>query len=119
MRTFTGDVAARFSENLIRCRKRAGLSQEELGYRASLHRTEVSLLERGVRTPRIDTLIRLAGSLSAPVGDLVAGIEWTPGYTQIVDGGFEVAEQPEPATDQDDGLLAGGAVPIDTRRRAA
>ncbi|MBW8060255.1 MAG: helix-turn-helix transcriptional regulator [Solirubrobacterales bacterium] len=103
MKRFSLEVAARFSENLIRCRKRAGLSQEELGYRASLHRTEVSLLERGVRTPRIDTVLRLAGCLSVPVGDLVAGIEWTPGYTQIVEGGFKVAEQPEPATDQDDG----------------
>ncbi len=59
------EVAARFARNLRRCRKRAGISQEELGYRAQLHRTEVSLLECGQRTPRIDTVMRLAGSLSA------------------------------------------------------
>lgn len=89
------EVAAQFAKNLSRCRKRAGLSQEELGYRAKLHRTEVSLLERGVRTPRADTIVKLAGSVSAPVGDLFAGLEWTPGHVEVVEGGFEVAGQPE------------------------
>ena len=41
----------RFGENLERCRERAGLTQAELGYQASLHRTEISLLERGKRLP--------------------------------------------------------------------
>lgn len=58
------------------------LSQEELGYRAQLHRTEISLLGCGQRTPRIDTVMRLAGSLSAPVNDLLVGLEWTPGYVK-------------------------------------
>lgn len=73
------DIAARFGENLTVYRRRAGLSQEELGFRASLHRTEIGQLERGVRLPRIDTLIKLAGSLSIPPGDLLKGVAWTPG----------------------------------------
>lgn len=73
------DIAARFGENLIRCRKRADLSQEELGFRASLHRTEVGVLERGVRLPRIDTLIKLAGAMEIPPQDLLEGINWSPG----------------------------------------
>jgi transcriptional regulator with XRE-family HTH domain len=36
------DIAAHFGDNLIRCRKHADLSQDELAIRASLHRTEVS-----------------------------------------------------------------------------
>ena len=56
-------VARRFGENLRRARKGAGLSQEELGVRASLHRTEIGLLERGERIPRIDTLVKLAARL--------------------------------------------------------
>ena len=39
-------VAKRFGENLRRVRKELGLSHEETGYRASLHRTEIGLLER-------------------------------------------------------------------------
>ena len=45
------DVAERFGANLYRARKRAGLSQEALGFAAGLHRTEVGLLERGQRIP--------------------------------------------------------------------
>jgi len=84
------DVAARFGENLTRYRRRANLSQEELGFRASLHRTEVGQLERGVRLPRIDTLIKLAGALSIPPGDLLKGVAWTPGRTKV--GRFKVRE---------------------------
>jgi len=72
-------VAGRFGENLRRCRKRAGLSQEAVGLRAGLHRTEVGLLERGERTPRIDTAVKLAGALDVDPGDLLAGIAWQPG----------------------------------------
>lgn len=82
------DVAARFAENLTRCRKLAGMSQEELGFGADLHRTEISQLERGLRVARIDTLVKLAGTLSVPPSELLVGIEWTPGtYTS---GQFEV-----------------------------
>lgn len=79
-------VAARFGQNLVRCRRRADLSQEELGARASLHRTEIGLLEHGMRVARIDTLIKLAGAMAIPPGDLIEGIHWTPGDTSS--GGF-------------------------------
>lgn len=69
-------VARQFAANLLACRKRAGLSQEALGFRASLHRTEIGLLERGARVPRIDTLIKLASALNVPPGDLLEGIGW-------------------------------------------
>ncbi len=75
-------IAERFGENLMIYRRRAGLSQEELGFRASLHRTEIGELERGVRVPRIDTLVKLAGALSVPPGDLLKGVAWKPGKTR-------------------------------------
>ncbi len=72
-------VAGRFAENLVRARKAAGLSQEEVGWRASLHRTEVGLLERGTRVPRVDTLVKLAAALELPLAcPLLEGIEWEP-----------------------------------------
>ena len=78
------DCAAGFGENLRRTRRRVGLSQEELGWRSSLHRTEVGLLERGARTPRIDTLIKLACALGVEPGVLLAGIDWMPEETEVV-----------------------------------
>jgi len=81
-------VARCFGENLRRCRKRADLSQEEVGLLSSLHRTEISLLERGTRIPRINTLIKLAAALGVPAATLLAGIEWGPG--QVEAGKFDI-----------------------------
>lgn len=77
------DIAARFGDNLARCRRRADLSQDELSVRASLHRTEISQLERGLRLARIDTLIKLMGSLEVSADELLAGMTWDPGDTRI------------------------------------
>ena len=73
------DFASRFGQNLARCRRRLGISQEELGVRASLHRTAVGQLERGERVARTDTLVKLAGSLGVKPEDLLDGLKWTPG----------------------------------------
>jgi XRE family transcriptional regulator, regulator of sulfur utilization len=72
------DIAERFGENIFVSRRRSNLSQEELGFLASLHRTEIGQLERGARLPRIDTLIKLAGALELPAGDLLKGMAWKP-----------------------------------------
>jgi len=77
------DVAGQFGDNLVRCRKRADMSQDELSVMASVHRTEISQLERGLRIARIDTLAKLYGSLEVDPGDLLMGIVWTPGDVRI------------------------------------
>jgi len=82
------EIAERFGKNLVRARKRAGMSQEEVGIRAALHRTEIGLLERGERLPRIDTMVKLAGALGVPPVELIAGIDWTPG--DLTRGSFRV-----------------------------
>jgi transcriptional regulator with XRE-family HTH domain len=72
-------VAKAFAENLLRERKRVGISQEELSFRAGVHRTEVGMVERGVRVVRIDTLIKLAGGLGVEPAVLLGGLFWAPG----------------------------------------
>lgn len=82
-------VRERFAANLRRQRRRSGLSQEAVALRAALHRTQIGLLERGARTPRIDTLIKLSVALDCDPDDLIAGIEWRP--AQVGDpGGYAV-----------------------------
>ncbi len=76
-------VAHQFGRNLAYCRKRAKLSQEELSVRASLHRTAVGQLERGERVARVDTAVKLAGSLGIHPGDLLDGMGWDPGGTRL------------------------------------
>jgi transcriptional regulator with XRE-family HTH domain len=53
-----------------------GISQEELARRTSLHRTEVGMIERGQREPRLGTIIKLAGALETTAGSLLRGIKW-------------------------------------------
>ncbi|HYH52841.1 MAG TPA: helix-turn-helix transcriptional regulator [Solirubrobacterales bacterium] len=68
----------RFAVNLRRARTEAGISQEELGYMCDLHRTEVSLLERAGREPRMATIVKLAGALKTTPAALCEGIGWLP-----------------------------------------
>lgn len=56
-------------------RARRGLSQEALGAEVGLHRTEVSLLERAQRDPRLETIVKLARGLGIRPADLLAGME--------------------------------------------
>jgi transcriptional regulator with XRE-family HTH domain len=72
------EVAVGFGENLRRCRRRAGVSQEELSYRCSVHRTAVGKIERGETLPRIDTLLKLAGGLGIEPQKLLDGLAWEP-----------------------------------------
>jgi transcriptional regulator with XRE-family HTH domain len=65
----------RFARNLREQRVRVGLSQERLAYACNLHRTEISLLERGEREPRLSTIVRLARGLGVPPGALLEGID--------------------------------------------
>lgn len=73
------DLKGALGDNLVRCRKRAGISQEDLSWRAGLHRTEISQLERGLRIARADTILKLASALEVPVDDLFQGLAWEPG----------------------------------------
>ena len=73
------NVAERFGDNLRRQRKLADLSQDDLAFRASLHRTEISQLERGLRRARVDTVAKLAGAIEIDPGRLFEGIAWESG----------------------------------------
>jgi transcriptional regulator with XRE-family HTH domain len=66
----------RFAQNLRRRRVAVGISQEELGERTELHRTEISLLERAGREPRFATLLKLCGALSTTPDVLCEGTGW-------------------------------------------
>lgn len=68
----------RFAVNLRRARLKAEISQEELGYMCDLHRTEVSLLERAGREPRLATIVKLCGALGSTPNELCEGIGWLP-----------------------------------------
>lgn len=77
-REVSEQVAAIVGTNLARQRQALGLSQEEVADRAGLHRTEISLLELGKRTPRIDTVVRVMGALGIGADEAFEGAVWAP-----------------------------------------
>ena len=60
-----------FGAVVRRCRKQHGLSQETLGFRSSVHRTYISEIERGLKTPSLRTISKLAEALGITASDLV------------------------------------------------
>ena len=65
------DVTQRLAHNLRRLRQQQGWSQEEFAFRADIHRTYVSDLERGARNPTITVVNRLATALDVKLGELL------------------------------------------------
>jgi len=90
-------LSARFAQNMLRHRKEAGLSQERVALRSGLHRTEISILERGFRMPQLNTIVRIAGGLGIAPCELLEGMAWRPG--DLTPGGFEPADEEERDSD--------------------
>jgi len=64
-----------FGAALRRLREERGLSQEELGYESGYHRTYISQLERGQKSPTIQTVFQLARALNLKPRELVKAVE--------------------------------------------
>jgi len=65
------DIVIQFGKTVRRLRDAAGLSQEELAFRAGMKRSYLSDLERGTRNPTIRALGRLAEALEVPPSRLL------------------------------------------------
>ena len=60
--------------NLKRLRTSAGLSQEGLADRASLHRTYISSIERARRNVALENIFQIAGALGTTPAELLEPI---------------------------------------------
>ncbi len=65
-------LAVKFAGNLRSERLRRRLSQETLAHKARLSVSYISMLERGQRSPPLDTLESLAAALAVPPTQLLA-----------------------------------------------
>ncbi len=68
------DIKVRFGQRLRELRRARGLSQEELAFRAGLHRTYVSSAERGQRNVALVNLEKLSRALEIDIADLFRGM---------------------------------------------
>jgi transcriptional regulator with XRE-family HTH domain len=60
---------------LREARERAGLSQEQLAFRAGVDRTYVSQLENDKKSPTVQTLFRLCSAMKTSPAAVVARLE--------------------------------------------
>jgi transcriptional regulator with XRE-family HTH domain len=64
-----------FGDVLRTWRRRRGFSQEGLAAESGYHRTYISLLERGLRSPSLSTLFALAQILAVRPSELIGDVE--------------------------------------------
>jgi len=60
---------------LRKAREEAGLSQEQVAFRAGVDRTYVSQLENDKKSPTVQMLFRLCGALNASPATVIARLE--------------------------------------------
>jgi len=65
----------KFGKVIRQRRLEIGLGQEALADKAGLHRTHVSLLERGKRMPSLQVVKKLAAALDTTMADLMTELE--------------------------------------------
>jgi transcriptional regulator with XRE-family HTH domain len=62
-------------EELRRERERAGLTQERLAFQAGLSRPYISQLERGLKSPTLETLFLICEALGVSASAIVRRVE--------------------------------------------
>jgi transcriptional regulator with XRE-family HTH domain len=68
-------LVSRFPDVLRELRQEKGFSQEELAERAGLHRTYISQIERGVKSPTLRSLELISVALELPLSTIVKRLE--------------------------------------------
>jgi len=64
------DIKKLFGNRVRELRKSKGLSQEELAFRSSVHRTYIGGIERGERNPSLKNIKSIADALEVSLSDL-------------------------------------------------
>jgi transcriptional regulator with XRE-family HTH domain len=90
------DLDRSFGPNLRRWRDQRGYSQERLAQLADLHRTEIGLLERGQREPKLGIITKLAGALGVPPNALFEGLQFVPSESGQGHFTYAVPDDPPP-----------------------
>lgn len=70
------NINVAFGKHIARLRKMQEISQEELAFRCSVHRTYIGALERGEKSPTLNTIQKLAKGLNMSFVELFKNI-WT------------------------------------------
>ncbi|HIP11755.1 MAG TPA: XRE family transcriptional regulator [Arcobacter sp.] len=64
------NILSLFGKNISKLRKERELSQEELAFKAGLHRTHIGMIERAERNITLLNIEKLATGLGVPIDEL-------------------------------------------------
>jgi transcriptional regulator with XRE-family HTH domain len=67
-----------FGERVRNRRTALGLSQEAAAVRCGIHWTQLGKVERGQRSLRLETILKIADGLDIDAGELVSGLPLPP-----------------------------------------
>ncbi len=79
------DHQARFGQVVRKCRRGLGITQEELAWRANMHRSYIADIERGGRNITLRSIAKLAWALQVSVSSLMHSLDASA--AQAVDEG--------------------------------
>jgi transcriptional regulator with XRE-family HTH domain len=69
--TIKRDILIKFGEKVREIRKEKGLSQEQLSFKADLHRTYIGMIERAEKNITLVNIEKIANALEICVNDLM------------------------------------------------
>lgn len=76
------DSTRTFGERVRGRRQELGLSQEAAAVRCGIHWTQLGKVERGQRSLRLETILKIAAGLDVDAGQLVTGLPSPPESTK-------------------------------------
>lgn len=72
------DTTREFGERVRQRRLKLGLSQEAAAVRCGIHWTQLGKVERGQRSLRLETIVKIGRGLEIDAGSLVSGLPIPP-----------------------------------------
>ncbi len=69
--SFKRDILVKFGDRVRELRKEKGLSQEQLSFKADLHRTYIGMIERAEKNITLANIEKIANALNVRVNDLM------------------------------------------------
>ena len=67
----SSEILVNFGNNVRELRKKKGYSQEELAFRADLHRTYIGMIERAEKNITLINIEKIAIALEVKIGELI------------------------------------------------
>lgn len=69
------EIKTNFGKTIKRLRTDMGLSQEELAYRAGVHRTYIGMIERAEKNITLENIYKIANALNVTISFIFSEIE--------------------------------------------